>query len=79
MNIWAFDSNIFDCLEAGMKHFFASCEISGREEFYLPTQVMASIKSGTVRVQVYPSTDDWHGVTYGEDLALLGGLFDGGN
>lgn len=79
MNIWAFGSNIFDCLEEGMKNFFAGCKTSGREEFYLPAQVMASIQSGTVRVQVYPSSDDWHGVTYREDLARLGGLFGGGS
>lgn len=77
MNIWAFGRNVFDFLEGGMTRFFDDGEVGDRREFYLPEQVMASIKSGAVRVQVYPSSDDWHGVTYREDLALLGGLFDG--
>lgn len=79
MNIWAFGRNVFDCLEGGMTGFFTGHEVSDRLEFYLPTQVMASIKSGAVRVQVYASSDDWHGVTYREDLALIGDFFGSGN
>jgi len=79
MNAWAFGRNVFDCLERGMTCFFADREVSDRDEFYLPSQVMASIKSGAVRVQVYASSDDWHGVTYREDLALIGDFVAGGN
>lgn len=79
MNIWAFGRDVFDCLEKGMERFFVAYEISDLEEFYLPTQVMSSIKSAEARVRVYPSSEKWHGITYREDLAVIGGLFGGGS
>jgi len=75
MNIWAFGPDIFACLERGLIGFLAGEGDRSQAEFYLPAQVMTSIKAGENQVRVYPGRDKWQGITYQEDLVQLGGLF----
>lgn len=77
MNIWGFGPDIFACLEKGIARFFAETGGIGEAEYYLPTQVMASIESGENRVRVYQSTQKWQGITFREDLERLGEAFSG--
>lgn len=72
MNIWGFGPDIFHHLEKGLLVFFAGLEDQESAEFYLPAQVMAAISAGENRVRVYPSADPWKGITYREDLEILG-------
>lgn len=76
MNIWGFSRDFFDCLERGLARFFSRGEAADEAEFYLPEQVMAAIAAGEGRVRVYPASDPWHGITYKDDLALLGDVFN---
>ena len=75
MNIWGFGPDIFPCLENGLIRFFDRTEDQSEAEFYLPTQVMASIKGGDNRVRVYQSRDKWQGITYRDDLERLAEVF----
>ena len=75
MNIWGFGPDIFPCLENGLIRFFDRTEDQSEAEFYLPTQVMASIKGGDNRVRVYQSRDKWQGITYWEDHERLAEVF----
>lgn len=75
MNIWGFGPDIFDYLNDGLIEFFATVGDQSQAEFYLPAQVMASIKAGENHVCVYPTKDKWQGVTYREDLEQLGRVF----
>ncbi|MDH4021207.1 MAG: NTP transferase domain-containing protein [Xanthomonadales bacterium] len=75
MNIWAFGSDIFDCLNHGLIEFFSVARDQSQVEFYLPAQVMVSIKEGRSQVRVYSTKDKWQGITYPEDLERLGKIF----
>ena len=75
MNIWGFGPDIFDYLNDGLIEFFAAARGQSQAEFYLPAQVMASIKAGENHVCVYPTEDKWQGITYREDLERLGRVF----
>jgi NDP-sugar pyrophosphorylase family protein len=78
MNLWGFGPDIFDYLNDGLIEFFAAARGQSQAEFYLPAQVMASIKAGENHVCVYPTEDKWQGVTYREDLEQLGRVFQPG-
>lgn len=75
MNIWGFTRDIFKCLEAGLARFLARAGDDPQLEFYLPNQVMASIKAGECSVSVYHSQENWQGITYQEDLQRLAAYF----
>ena len=72
MNIWGFPGSIFSLLET---EFIKFLELLNQEdllsEFYLPSAVDASIKSGSVKVKVYPASCAWMGVTFKEDKAKV--------
>jgi UTP-glucose-1-phosphate uridylyltransferase len=75
MNIWGFGPDIFACLEKGLIEFFTDLQERCQAEFYLPDQVMASIKADDKCVRVYPGRDKWQGITYPDDLVRLGEAF----
>tara|TARA_B100000886_G_scaffold326292_1_gene272635 strand:- start:490 stop:1422 length:933 start_codon:yes stop_codon:yes gene_type:complete len=68
MNIWGFPGSIFSLLETEFIKFLDSLNKEDfLSEFYLPSAVDASIKSGSVKVKVYPASCAWMGVTFKED------------
>ena len=75
MNAWGFGLDIFPCLENGLIRFFDRTEDQSEAEFYLPTQVMASIKGGDNRVRVYESSEKWQGIPYRDDDERLSEVF----
>jgi len=76
MNIWAFDRRVFGRLEKGLGRFIRDTRIDNGAEYYLPMQVMSDIESGEAHVRVFPSREAWYGITYREDLARIGDIFD---
>lgn len=74
MNIWAFGADVFDSLGRGLAEFFGRGP-GKNGEWYLPSQVMASVAAGENRVCVYPGRERWLGMTYHEDLARIGEAF----
>lgn len=72
MNIWGFPGSIFSLLETEFIKFLESLNQEDLlSEFYLPSAVDASIKSGSVKVMVYPASCAWMGVTFKEDKAKV--------
>ena len=68
MNIWGFPASIFSLLETEFIKFLDSLKQEDfLSEFYLPSAIDASIKSGSVKVKVYPASCAWMGVTFKED------------
>lgn len=71
MNLWGFTPLLFEFLEQGLIEFLHhNCE-DPKAEYLLPDEVLASIEAGRVKVRGYRSNDQWLGITYPEDLALV--------
>ena len=70
MNMWGFGHSLFDEIEnrfgafltKGLKENPLKCE------YFLPSVVGEMLGEGTVKVEVLPTIDKWHGVTYVEDM-----------
>lgn len=67
MNIWGFDSRVFDQLERGLGQFMTLYGSDREAEYYLPDMVARAIVE-SMRIRVYESRDDWFGITYRDDL-----------
>jgi len=68
MNMWGFDTNIFDELEVGFDKFLRDLENPLKSEFLLPCIVDDMIKNKNEKVKVLTTDDKWYGVTYKEDV-----------
>ena len=70
MNVWGFNTRVFDHLERGLERFAALHGTDREAEYYLPGMV-AQVISESMRIHVYESRGDWFGITYREDLDHL--------
>jgi len=68
MNMWGFDTTIFNELEEGFSKFLSNLENPLKSEFLLPTIVDGMIKNKGEKVKVLTTDDRWYGVTYKEDV-----------
>ena len=71
MNMWGFTPDFFDVLEAGFTDFLSSMKNPLKDEYYLPFAVDAEIRAGRMSVDVLKTDEQWYGVTYREDAAVL--------
>lgn len=72
MNVWGFPSSVLKMLENEFVKFLSSIDAGDlNSEFYLPSAVDASIRSGFAKVKVNMSPCSWIGVTYKEDKPLV--------
>jgi len=69
MNMWGFDTTLFDELEVGFDKFLGNLENPLKSEFLLPCIVDDMIKNKGEKVKVLTTDDKWYGVTYKEDVA----------
>lgn len=67
MNFWAFTPAIFGIIESDMIAFLKEHGEEMKSECYIPTIIDDLIQSGKATCEVFPTTDDWFGVTYPED------------
>lgn len=67
MNMWGFNTGIFDVLEDKFKVFLGDLKNPLKDEFLLPTIVDDMIKNQGAKVKVLTTDDRWYGVTYKED------------
>ncbi len=68
MNMWGFQSDLFDKLQDGFIEFLSTIpENDIKKEFLLPEFVGNLVKKGEATVQVLKTSDHWFGVTYKED------------
>lgn len=70
MNCWAFNQKIFPAIEQMLINTF-TLDASEKDECYLPSVVMQQLEKQQVNVDVLSSSDDWFGVTYAADSALV--------
>ncbi len=63
MNLWGFQTSIFDQLEHGFKAFLESSGMRNDSEYVLPGAVDAALRAKTGTVQVLSSSIRWLGVT----------------
>ena len=71
MNMWGFTPAIFGQLERYLVDYFARPERAAGGEALLPAAVNTLVQQGAARVDVLPSPEPWHGVTYREDRPAL--------
>lgn len=71
MNMWGFDTKIFDSLESGFAQFLSNLNNPVKDEFFLPFVVDELIKNHGTAVQAYISGEKWYGVTYKEDAPTV--------
>ncbi len=67
MNMWGFNTDIFNSLEKRFETFLKNMTNPLKDEFLLPTIVDDMIKNEGAKVKVLTTDDKWYGVTYKED------------
>lgn len=68
MNMWAFGHGLVHELEERFIHFLDTNTDPLKGECFLPVLVGELLEAGKVSVEVLPTVDKWHGVTYPEDM-----------
>ena len=71
MNMWGFDTSIFNELEKRFVPFLNNLSNPLKEEFFLPFVVDDLIKNQGKKVGALVSDEKWYGVTYKEDAPLV--------
>ena len=81
MNLWGLTPDIFDILEEEFAAFLKNADLA-KDEFYIPSVISTSIKTGKATLKVFENADKWYGITYREDLAevkeAIGGYISDG-
>lgn len=67
MNMWGFDTGIFDYLSTEFESFLKKDINTPKSEFFLPEAVSKRIGEGK-QVKVLETSQRWYGVTYREDM-----------
>ena len=68
MNFWGFSPRFFDTLGEMFAQFLKDNEGNIKAEFPIPDAVTSVMQRGLVTVRVLPTTAEWFGVTYAEDI-----------
>ncbi len=71
MNMMGLTPSVFYHLEYAFRSFIALHAADQKAELYLPNVVGEIVKSGKARVKVLKTNDNWFGVTYKEDKAIV--------
>ena len=67
MNLWGFNTDLFDHIEKGFNEFLKEKIDVPKSEYYLPSVVSSLIEDDIKDVKVFIAEDKWYGVTYKED------------
>ena len=67
MNMWGFNTDIFDYISEGLVDFLKEKIDVPKSEYFLPFVVSDLIEKGKKQVCVSVAEDKWYGVTYKED------------
>ncbi len=71
MNMWGFQSSLFDALETQFIDFLKAHGTELKSEFYIPFVADTLVRQGKATVKVLTSDDSWFGVTYQEDKPVV--------
>lgn len=69
MNMWGFTPDVLDKLEARFIEFLAEGGLHApKSEFLIPVEMEALLKRSAARIRVLPTTSQWFGMTFTEDM-----------
>lgn len=71
MNMWGFQSSLFDALETQFIDFLKAHGTELKSEFYILFVADTLVRQGKATVKVLTSDDSWFGVTYQEDKPVV--------
>lgn len=71
MNFWIFHPILFQYLEEKFLSFISHFYNDAKKEFFIPQVIDELIHENKISVNVSVSNDDWFGVTYPEDKAIV--------
>lgn len=70
-NFWGFTPEIFEEIQRQFSKFVAMYGDNPKSEFFIPYAINNLLESGTASVDVLNCQDNWMGITYKEDKALV--------
>jgi hypothetical protein len=68
MNMWGFTPDVLDKLEERFVEFLREGLDDPKSEFLIPSEMGVLLKRNAVRIRVLPTTSQWFGMTYAEDM-----------
>lgn len=68
MNMWGFTPDVLDKLEARFLEFLAEGINEPKSEFLIPVEMGVLLTREAARIRVMPTTSQWFGMTFVEDL-----------
>ena len=68
MNMWAFTPDVLDKLEGRFREFLGTELNNPASEFLIPTEMGILLERNLARIRVLPTTSQWFGMTYAEDM-----------
>ena len=71
MNIYGFNPWIINLLRMELEKFKKQNEEDRKVECLLPEEVGKLIKSGKIKVKIYPASEKWYGVTHPGDEEII--------
>ena len=71
MNMWGFTPDVLDKLEARFIEFLEEELNAPKSEFLIPSEMGELLKRGSARIRVLPTTSQWFGMTYAEDMPAV--------
>ena len=71
MNMWGFTPDVLDILEERFVEFLGENLNEPKSEFLIPTEMGLLLKRKAVRIRVLPTTSQWFGMTYAEDMPAV--------
>ena len=75
MNMWGFTPDVLDKLEERFLEFLEEGLTAPKSEFLIPSEMGTLLERNAVRIRVLPTTSQWFGMTYAEDMPGVRGAF----
>lgn len=68
MNMWGFTPDVLELLEDRFVEFLGEHLNEPKSEFLIPSEMGVLLERGAVRIRVLPTSSQWFGMTYAEDM-----------
>ena len=68
MYMWGFTPDVLDKLEERFLEFLEEGLTAPKSEFLIPSEMGLLLSRGAVRIRVLPTTSQWFGMTFAEDM-----------
>ena len=76
MNMWCFTPDVLDKLEARFIEFLGEGGLTApKSEFLIPSEMGVLLQRSAARIRVLPTTSQWFGMTYAEDMPNVRAAF----